>query len=419
MRPEAGKRYLLVMLLLLLAANNMEFPAFGLVLQDIKEDLALSDTQLGFLTGLAFALFYSLAGIPLARWADRGNRVVILSLTAAIRSVLVALCGLAGTFTQLLSIRVGIGVGEAGCQPASHSLIADSFDRDERPRAVSIFMQGNTLSLVIGYFVAGWLNELYGWRVMFVVLGLPGLALAMLAWISLREPRHALTHDRSATIAPHPAVPVREVASTLWGSVPFRHLLLAFSVVYFFGTGIVQWQPAFFARSYGLGSGELGTWLMMIYGIAGMLGMYLGGEWAARYAARDEARQLRFMAVAYCLYGALSMCAYIVRDAYQAFALIGLATLVGTMTTGPLFATIQTLTPQRMRATAVSIIYLFANLIGLGLGPVATGVLSDALRPLFAEESLRYTLVALSPGYIWVAWHLWHASRTVDRYICR
>src|SRR6202046_5577488 len=171
MQPMTYRRYLLAVLLVIQAFNGVDGLALGLVLQNIKVDLHLSDTQLGFLSGIAFALFYSVMGIPIARWADRGNRVTIISVTATAWSVMVALCGMAASFAQLLLIRVGVAIGEAGCIPPAHSLIADYFGRAERPKAVSVYMLAGSLSTLIGYFVAGWLSEFYGWRTMFILLG--------------------------------------------------------------------------------------------------------------------------------------------------------------------------------------------------------------------------------------------------------
>src|SRR5579864_8398962 len=173
MRSNTYKNYLLVLLMAILVFNFVDRLALGVVLQDIGADLHLTDTQLGLMSGIAFAIFYSVMGVPIARWADRGNRVTIIWLTTA-------LCGLAGTFVQLLLIRIVVGVGEAGCAPAGHSLIAEHFTRAERPQATAIFALGAPLSIVIGYFMTGWLNQLYGWRVTFIFLGLPGLALAAL-----------------------------------------------------------------------------------------------------------------------------------------------------------------------------------------------------------------------------------------------
>jgi predicted MFS family arabinose efflux permease len=290
-RQQSGyKQYLLIVLMVILAFNYLDRMALGIVLQNIKTDLGLTDTQLGFLSGIAFALFYSVMGIPIARWADRGNRVTIISLTTALWSAAVA-------------------VGEAGCIPPAHSLIADHFSREERPRAVARYMLGVPLSLTVGYFAAGWLNELYGWRATFVIIGLPGLLLAALARFTLKEPRRmkaaftaADASPPQAALSPSAELSFKEVCGALWSNPAFRHLLMCFSVWYFFGYGLQQWIPAFFIRSHGLQTGELGSWFALIYGVGGGLGVYLGGEWAARYAAGKERLQLIASAAAFSFF---------------------------------------------------------------------------------------------------------------------
>jgi MFS family permease len=417
---ETYRKYLLAVLAVILASNYVDRYALGLLLQDIKLDLQLSDTQLGFLTGMAFAVFYSVLGIPIARWADRGNRISIIAVTTLLWSAAVALCGWANSFAQLLLIRIGVAVGEAGCTPPAHSLIADHFTRAERPRAVARYKLGWPLSVLIGYFFAGWLNELYGWRMTFVLLGSPGLILAALAWFTLREPRveqwrqaapAAASESDAVTKSSQPSLQL--VAQTLWANTTFRHLLLYFSVLSFFGYGITQWQPAFFMRSFGLQTGELGTWFALIHGGGGLLGVWLGGELASRYAVHNERVQLKAMGLIYGVFGLVSAGIYLSPNPYLAFALMGIGSLAVSTVLGPLLATIQTLVPDRMRAISIAIIYLFANLVGMGLGPVVAGVLSDAFQSWAGEESLRYSLLALSPGYLWGGWHLWRAAKTV------
>ncbi len=428
MRETQYRRYLLAVLLVIQAFNGVDGLALGLVLQNIKADLHLSDTQLGFLSGIAFALFYSVMGIPIARWADRGNRVTIISLTTAVWSVMVALCGTAASFAQLLLIRVGVAIGEAGCIPPAHSLIADHFNRAERPRAVAFYMLAGSVSTLIGYFVAGWLNEFFGWRTMFILIGLPGILPAALARLTLREPRQQKRESRGARQHPSTSdsatdaaasggtVPsLREVLATLWRNQTFRSLLLSLCVLSFFVSGILQWQPAFFVRSFHLETGELGTWFAIIYGGASFAGTYWGGELASRRAAQNEPLQLRAMALLIASIGLLSTLLYLSYNRYVAFGLLGLGVLGGCAANGPLFAIIQTLVPERMRALSIATIYLFTNLIGAGLGPLAVGTLSDALRPQMGDESLRYALLALCPGYVWSGWYLWRAARTITR----
>jgi MFS transporter, Spinster family, sphingosine-1-phosphate transporter len=304
MRTVVYRRYLLGLLTVILIFNFMDRFALGLVLQDIKRDLNLTDTQLGFLTGLAFALFYSVMGIPIARWADRGNRVTVIAVTTALWSVAVALCGMAGSFVQLLSIRVGVAVGEAGGFAPGLSLISDYFDRTERPRAIAIYTLGGSLSAAVGYVFAGWLSSSYGWRLMFIWLGVPGLVLGAIAWLTLRDPRYAKSGDHdgerhstlnTTTVVAQPSL--REVAATLWSNITFRNIVLCLSVQFFFIYGIMQWQPAFFIRSHHFTNAQVGNWFALIYGVGGLLGTYLGGELASRFAAHNERLQLRGIAV--------------------------------------------------------------------------------------------------------------------------
>jgi MFS family permease len=419
MKSHPRRGLLLAVLMVILAANYMDGLALGLVLQSIKAELHVSDTQLGLLTGIAFAFFYSILGIPIARWADRGNRATIIALSATLWSIMVVLCGFAGSFLQLLLIRIGVGVGEAGCVPPAHSLMADYFDRAERPRAAGIYQLGNAVSMLSGYFLAGWVNELYGWRVMFMALGVLGLLPATLGWTLLRDPRRtggrrATDYDRAEEAARR-GPSFSQVCVSLWRNRTFRHLLQGFCIVYFFGNGIGQWQAAYFVRSFGLTTGELGSWFTVVYGVSGLVGTYLGGELAARAAARNEPRQLRAMALAYCVYGVLSAGIYLAPTAHWGFVFMGLAMFTGSLATAPLFATMQTLIPERMRAMSIAVVYLFANLAGLGLGPVAAGALSDALRPALGEQSLRDALLILCPGFLGVTWHFWRASETIAR----
>lgn len=411
----ASKFLLLALLLVIFAFNNVDRLALGLLVQDLKHSLNLTDTQLGFLSGIAFALFYSVMGLPLSRWADRGDRVRIIAITTALWSVAVALCGAAASYLQLMVIRIGVAVGEAGCVPTSQSLIADYFSRAERPRALAIYGLGMPLSMVIAYLSAGWVDQMYGWRATFVILGLPGFALSAMAWFLLREPRRQNCASTAANSAALETLSLREIGVSLARNNAFRHLLLAYSVASFFGGGIQQWKPAFFIRSFGFQTGTLGTWLALIYGVCGLVGTYGGGALASRYAADNERLQMKAMACGYCAFALVSVGMYLSTSAPLSMSLLALATLGGYAIYGPMFATIHALVPARMRAVAIALIFLFANLVGQGLGPLAVGALSDALHPYFREESLRYALLASSPGYLWTACHLWLAQKSVRR----
>jgi predicted MFS family arabinose efflux permease len=420
LKARAYRGFLLVILTVIYAFSIMDRLALSVVLQNVKSDLGLTDTQLGLLSGIAFGLFYAAMGIPIARWADRGNRVMIIAITTALWSAAVVLCGVARNFVQLFSIRIGAAIGEAGCVPPAQSLIADSFVRPERPRAYSRYMLAAPLGVVFGYLFAGWLNQLYGWRTTFVALGMPGLALAALALFTLREPRSAEPSNkyvRGANLLGNAETPVGEslcdVGKVLLNNRTFRYLLNGYSVCAFCNYGILQWQPAFFVRSFGLRTGELGIWLTMVGGVCGLIGTYLGGEISAHYASNNERQQLKAIAVAYCVYAAISICAFLSHSYVLAFGLMGIAAVVITTVLGVFWAVLNTVVLPRMRAMAVGIMFLFYNLIG-GLGSVAAGSLSDVLQPWAGNESLRYALLALWPGYFWGAWYFWRAAKTVN-----
>ena len=403
------KHYLLGLLTVVATLNFLDRFVLSLLLGPIKQDLELSDTQLGFLTGFAFALFYAVAGIPIARWADRGNRNTIVTVTTALWSAMVALCGLVGNFTQLLLVRVGVAVGESGALPPAQSLIADFFDRKERPHAMAIYWMCTPMAMIIGYLGGGWLAEAFGWRITFVVIGLPGLLVAILVRLTIREPR-LKTKLLAAARAPN----IKTVITTLSQQKTYRRIVMASCVSSFFGMGITLWLPTFFMRSHDMEIGEVGAWFALIWGLCGLLGNYVGGYLATRYLAGKEALQMRILAIIFVFGGALYMLVYISSNVY--LALICLAATAFTISAiyGPIFSALQSLVSEHMRSIALALILLFSQIIGFGLGPVMAGLLSDLLMPIFGKESLRYALAMFSPGYLWVAYHYWKAGDTIE-----
>ena len=426
------RRYLLICLAAIYAFNFMDLLTFGMALQSIKVSLKLSDTELGVLSGLPFSLFYSTIGVGLGWWADVGNRVAILSITRVLWAVFVVLTGRAGSFMQMFGVRIAVAAGESGCLPPAYSLIGDCFPRQERARAFGIFNIGIPLSTVLGFFAAGWLIQHYGWRETFTIMGMPGFALSIVAWLTLKEPRN----QRSATAGPagsataagvRVAVAIRDrvpqapwaTFRSLWGNATYRNLLLAFVTLQFYATGLGQWQAAFFIRSYGMAPGELGAWLAIASGIPAMIGSPLGGAIASRWAGSNERVQLVFVSVIYCFIATVWPCVYLTRNDHIAFALMAASTLVASMSTASVMSAMQAVVPSRMRAVSIMIVFLFANLVGFGLGPLLTGVLSDALRPRFGIDSLRYALVLMSPWSLLYSWFTLRASRTAATDVAR
>lgn len=279
------RNYLLTSLVVLYAFNSVDSVAIGIALQSIKVSLHLTDTQLGLLTGIAFTLFYAGFGLPMGRWADRGNRIAVLSVTRLLWAVFVILTGRATSFLELLVIRAGTAVGESGCLPPAYSLISEYFSREERPRALGFFYLGLPFASIIGYVASGWLLQAYGWRVMFTIIGLPGILLGLITKLTLREPRK----QRSPPIAQsmHTQASFRQALRSLYRNATYRNVLLALVVSYFF-TCNAQWQLTYFVREYGLKSGVLGTWFAIIYGIPALFGTVAGGLIASRWAETND-----------------------------------------------------------------------------------------------------------------------------------
>lgn len=412
-RPFFG----LVILTVILGFNFVDGQALGLVLQNIKEAFHVSDTALGLLTGIAFTFFYATFGIPIGRWADRGNRVTIIALALGLRSVLVILSGAARTFTEFLVIRIGIAVGEAGCLPPAFSLISDYFPRAERARALSIYyVGGQGLACVVGFFGGGWLSKAVGWRLMFVILGAPGLALMIIAWLMLREPRLARGNERDAP--ERKVLPIMAACRSLYRNKTFCHITAMLCVLTLFGGGAGNWQPTFFMRSFGLSAMEVGTWFALLSLGASFSGYY-GGYLASRYAPENEPLQLRWMGALCIGYGAVVAVAYLSPTAYASLILTTVASVGIGAYGGPLMAISQTAVTEDMRAVSISFVFLLSNLVGSGLGPLAVGILSDAWRPMLGGESLRYALLATTPGFLWCAWHLWRAAEYVQNDIAK
>lgn len=414
------KYYLLILLTVVATFNYLDRGVLALAMESIKQDFQLSDSQLGFMSGFAFALFYAIAGIPIARWADRGNRNHVVVLTTGLWSAMVAISGLVTSFTQLLLVRIGVGVGESGCVPPAQSLISDYFDRTERPRAFSIYWISAPLSMILSFLVGGWLIEQYGWRMTFIIIGVPGILLAVLVKFTLHEPRLKRLSDVQENIttkADNKGNPdsLKIVITTLLRKPAFRHLVFGFCIGYFFGVGIGVWIPTFFMRTHGMEASELGVWLAVTWGIVGMLFTFLGGVLATRYAANKEGLQMRCAAVVCLLCTVFHALCYLSTNKY--IALVNVSVVVGVLIpviSAVVYSAIQSLVEERMRAVAMAFIFMLANLIGMGLGPMVVGILSDVLEPSFGQESLRYALLLFSPGYLWCAFHNWRVADTIE-----
>ncbi len=383
--------YALGLLFTVYVFNFIDRSILAILNQPIKDDLGVSDTEMGLLGGIAFAIFYTFLGIPIARLADRGVRRNVLAACLALWSAMTAMCGFAASFLHLLLARIGVAVGEAGGSPPAHSMIADLFPPRTRATALAIYALGIPVGVMIGNLAGGWINQAFDWRTAFMVVGLPGVLLALLVRLTLREPVRGASENLS--LPPEDAPPVMTVFKNLWAMRSFRYLALGGALHAFVGYGVGFWIPAFFVRHHGMGTGLLGQWLFFI-GFAGMAGTLLGGWMADRLARRDQRWYVWLPGLATLLSVPFAAAVYLVPGYALALSIYVVPSLLGAYYLGPTFALTQGLAGLRMRALASSILLFILNLIGMGLGPSATGIISDALATTsVGGQSLRWALL--------------------------
>ena len=408
----AHKRYVLFVLTLVYTLNYLDRNLVALLLEPIKRDLALSDSELGFLTGIAFGLFYAVLGIPIARWADRGDRVNITSIAIGLWGATVMICIFVTNFFQLVLARVAAAVGEAGCMPPTYSLVGDYFPAPaERTAAMATYMLAGPVASLIGFTLGGWLNDHYGWRVTFFLLGIPGLLVAVLVKATIADTRtHAISQHTCQVLQPS----MLDVLRCLSGQTSLRHLSTAIVLLYTFGLGLSPWYAAFMVRSHGMGTSDLGIWLGLVFGISGVVGVALGGYLATRRFATSERRQMRWNALAVASLAPCHLLFLLLAEKHVVLIALIPVVAVFNFVLGPTFALLQRLVADEMRATTLSVVMLMANLIGMGLGPQVVGVISDFLAPHLGGDSLRYAMLIVSLVSLWSAYHFWQAGRTVE-----
>jgi predicted MFS family arabinose efflux permease len=403
-----SRHYALAILVVVYTFNFIDRQILSILLEPVKTELGLSDTAMGMLTGFAFAMFYATLGIPIARYADRSNRRNLIAAALGIWSFFTALSGLAANFWHLLIARIGVGVGEAGCSPPAHSMIADYYPAEQRATALGIYSLGIPFGIMFGLFAGGWINEYFGWRMAFFVVGLPGILLALVVRFSLQEPPRGMAEGRADT-ADQPGV--KETLVYLWQKKSFRHMSFAAALTAFVGYGFIVWAPAFLIRSYGMSTGEVGTWFGLILGIPGGIGIALGGYLADRFGAKDTRWYLWTTAVALIVCVPLNYVVYAADTAFVSLWAMVLPVLLGNFYQATTFSQTQGISSLRMRAVAAGILLFIINIIGLGLGPQLVGVISDLLSDQYGVESLRYALFICSLVYIWGAFHYFMAGR--------
>lgn len=398
---------MLAILTAVYALNFLDRTIFNVLIEPIKKEFALSDTTMGLLAGFGFVLFYSLLGIPIARVADRLNRRNIVALAFAFWSAMTFLCGMAQSVAALALSRVGVGLGESAGTPASQSLVADLFDKDERPRALGIYAIGTYLGVFLGYFIGGWVNQHYGWRMAFYSAGLPGIVLGVVLWLTVAEPKRGALAE---TFRPEPLGPtLRFLAS----QPSFIIVLIGFCLTTYTNYATAAWIPPFLARVHHLTSMQIGTYAGTFKGLAGMAGTLVGGIVVARISRRDDRWKLWAPAIMSGLAGPVFALCMLTPNFEVMVAMLALTSFMVGFHLGPIFAIAQTVARPSMRALASAIILLTATCFGQGVGPLAVGMLNDALKGAYGNDAVRYSLLSAAIATMLGALLFICAARTI------
>ncbi len=414
----AYRSYVLLVLVIVYTFNFIDRQIVGILAIPIKAELRLSDSQLGLMGGLAFALFYTLLGIPIARLADRVSRTWIMTVALALWSLMTAMCGLTQNFAQLFLARVGVGVGEAGGVAPAYSLICDYFPAKERARALSVYSFGIPIGAAVGIVLGGYITSLMSWRMAFFIVGFAGLLITPLLKFTVREPKRGaldpmrVDADRAAAVA---APSLLEVIAVLARKPSFWGLSLGAASASMMGYGLFFWAPSFLVRSFHLSllHASLSFGALVLFG--GLIGIWCGGALTDRYGEKRRSMYAFIPAIAFVATVPFYVAGVLSTTLWISFAVLLVPTALGLVWLGPVLAAVQHLVPSNMRATASALFLFINNLIGIGLGTALIGIVSDSMRLRFGVESLRYAILAGTGFYLVAAALLFLAGKKLAR----
>ncbi|MBK7950213.1 MAG: MFS transporter [Deltaproteobacteria bacterium] len=422
---KAYTRWVLTLLFGVAILNMLDRQILGILVVPIKAEFGVSDTAMGFLTGPSFALFYAVAGIPVARYADRGVRRTIIATGLALWSGLTLASSAVSSFAQLVVARLGVGIGEAAGTPPSHALISDYFPPDRRASALALFSVGGSMGVALALLMGGWVEQLWGWRAVFAVAGAPGIVLALLMRFTVKEPPRGRFDGPRAASSPgsssaghgpaHTAERWPAALGQLLRIPAYRHVVMGAGLHSFAFTGSLIWYPAFLTRVHGFESGAIGTLLAFGSSLPTALGIVLGGLATDRLQRRDPRWITRVAAITMVAYAPFALGFLYFSDWTLAVAnLVPAALAMGASVPGMHVAT-QALAPPHLRALASAVTLLVLSVVGSGLGPFAVGVMNDLLAERLGDEAVRYTLSIVGLTSVWSGVHYWLAERTLAR----
>lgn len=397
---QEGNRPLLVVLTIAFALSHLDRQILAITLHDIGVEFQLTDLELGALSGLAFALIYVLLGFPVALMVRPGNRKIIVGSALALWSIMTGLTGAATSFAMLFLARVGVGIGEAGCVPPSHSMITDAFPYERRSSALAFFSAGANVGVFLAFLIGGLLAHKFGWRSAFLVAAIPGIVWAVVLFM-VKEPvpSSELKFERRASL--------RIVAKALFADASLRHALIGGSLSAMIGYGAVAWISVHIIRTHGLSTAQVGLYLAVVIGVFGAVGTWAGGYVSDKLAQFDPRWRLKAVAISIIVLKPLSVAFYLIDNTAMALALFVLPAAGGGIFIGPTLSHVYSRIQPVDRPVMTAVFMFFINLIGLGLGPTLVGLMSDGLAQEFSENSLRIALAILQVAGIWGAIHFW------------
>lgn len=408
--PLVGALWMLAVLTVINICNALDRTLISILLPDVKAELALTDWELGMVTGPAFAIFYSLMGLQLGWLAERVNRTRMIAIALTTWSAMTALTGAARSFLHLMILRVAVAIGEAGGSPPSYAMITDAFPLKSRSTAMAVFTSAGALGGFFGLLLGGWINEFWGWRITFYAAGAGGMVLVPLILFTVKDPGRGQADGLAKPASP---IPMLEAMPYLFRARTFRHLVLAGAMSAFASYAFAIWQPSFMHRSYGMSSGEIGTVLAIVNLVGGLTGTMVGGELARRLGERDLRWWLWIPAIGFLGSVPLNLWVILTHNLDLTIALLVLAHLgVGTYT-GTLWASANSIAPSGMRSITSSSLLFVQITLGLGLGPLLTGWASDWMTGRFGDEGLRYAMIVPILATVVGGTHYLLASRTL------
>lgn len=411
----ARRNFFLFVLFMVGTSSSVDRVIISVLLEPIKAEFQVSDTMLGLLSGLAFALLYAVLGVPIARLADRGNRKTLITVALSVWSVMTVLCAAAGSFWHLILARIGVGAGEAGATPPAQSLIVDYFPVAARGRALGILATTGTVGYLIGLSLGSQLVAMFGWRLTLVILGLPGLVIAAVVFFFLEEPRRRRLLAGDAPAEPRQTETFRESMGVLFRKPAFVYLLIGFTLYHFVAYGSLVFVPSYLVRVVGSPMQEAGLYYGMTSAMAVFVGSILGGMLSDRLVRRDRRWVVWFPALGYALSVLPSTLMFLIDDLPLFLVVSTISNILLYASLPAAFAAVHAVCGSARRATAIALVLFFGNLLGFGLGPIVTGALSDLFSQSHGVAGLRYALVIVMTLTVPTAYFIYRSARTVSQ----